>query len=302
MMKQFEVIQVTEKNYETSEDEQMGSKTKFWFNHEKLGRCLYKEIRQDKGEDWSEKIAAELCKLLGLPHANYELARNWEGKCGVVSPRFLSKEEILLHGNEILAAKIPNYPKSANKVPQHTIDTVLKAIEENKVQLPINWIPLPGINTAIELFVGYLLLDTWIGNTDRHHENWGFIKQENRLTLAPTYDHASCLGRELFDNKRQNLLDNKNLFKNYIKKCRTKFYDSQQNSLKSLELFNLVATKYPNTAHIWLTRLEEISFEKIENILVRIPNERFSFIAAQLVQRILEFNQSNLINLKEKLA
>jgi len=69
-----------------------------------------------------------------------------------------------------------------------------------------------------------------------------------------------------------------------------------------LELFNLVATKYPNTAHIWLTRLEEISFEKIENILVRIPNERFSFIAAQLVQRILEFNQSNLINLKEKLA
>jgi hypothetical protein len=46
------------------------------------------------------------------------------------------------------------------------------------------------------------MLDAWIGNGDRHHLNWGLVR--NKLTpniietihLAPTYDHASSLGRE----------------------------------------------------------------------------------------------------------
>jgi len=41
------------------------------------------------GEDWAEKVAAELCELLGLPYAAYELASTWQGNRGVVSPNFL---------------------------------------------------------------------------------------------------------------------------------------------------------------------------------------------------------------------
>ncbi|MEG3898961.1 MULTISPECIES: hypothetical protein [unclassified Microcoleus] len=46
------------------------------------------------------------------------------------------------------------------------------------------------------------MLDAWIGNTDRHHENWGFVEVRASKTpqviahLAPTYDYASSLGRE----------------------------------------------------------------------------------------------------------
>ncbi|MEH1947324.1 MAG: hypothetical protein V7K77_10255 [Nostoc sp.] len=54
-------------------DEDLGTKVKFWFRHQYLGRCLFKKARPNTGEDWAEKIAAELCELLGLPHANYEL-------------------------------------------------------------------------------------------------------------------------------------------------------------------------------------------------------------------------------------
>jgi hypothetical protein len=28
-----------------------------------------------------------------------------------------------------------------------------------------------NINNAIDTFIGYLLLDAWSGNSDRHHEN-----------------------------------------------------------------------------------------------------------------------------------
>jgi hypothetical protein len=226
MDEQFEVIQVTEENYATLEDEQMGSKTKFWFDHQKLGRCLYKQARLNTGEDWAEKIAAELCNLLGLPHACYELAKTWEGNYGVVSPNFVREEETLVHGNEILAAIIPNYPRTATyNATQHTIDIVLTSIAQSQVNLPPDWTPPSTIETAVELFVGYLLLDTWIGNGDRHHENWGFIRRERASTsetiiyLAPTYDHASSLGRELSDRKRQN-----RQIETYINNCSSAFY------------------------------------------------------------------------------
>ena len=40
-------------------DEPLGTKTKFWFLHDER-HWLYKEARTDTGEDWAEKIAAEL--------------------------------------------------------------------------------------------------------------------------------------------------------------------------------------------------------------------------------------------------
>jgi hypothetical protein len=84
MSDEFPIIIVTPQAYELSNQEAMGSKYKFWFEHPELGRCLYKQARLDLGEDWAEKVASELCELLGIPHANYELAATSEGNLGVV--------------------------------------------------------------------------------------------------------------------------------------------------------------------------------------------------------------------------
>ena len=70
------------------------------------------------------------------------------------------------------------------------------------VDLPLNWQAPHNIKAAIDTFIGYLLLDAWIGNSDRHHENWGFINF-NGSYLAPTYNHASSLDRNESDDKRQ---------------------------------------------------------------------------------------------------
>ncbi len=115
-----------------------------------------------------------MCELLGLPHADYELAQTWKGSRGVVSPNFLDIEggEKLVNGNELLVPIVPNYNAfTTYKASQHTIDVVLRAIEKEYINLPLGWTAPVGIQTAVELFVGYLLLDAWIGNGDRHHEN-----------------------------------------------------------------------------------------------------------------------------------
>ncbi len=44
----------------TKAPEEMGTKEKFWFKPPELGKCLFKLARLETGEDWSEKIAAEL--------------------------------------------------------------------------------------------------------------------------------------------------------------------------------------------------------------------------------------------------
>jgi len=64
----------------------VGSKEKFWYTRKDGYRWLFKTNRPNTGEDWAEKIAAELCALLGLPHATYELAE-WTPKRGVISRR-----------------------------------------------------------------------------------------------------------------------------------------------------------------------------------------------------------------------
>ena len=153
----FTVILVSQEAYELSRNEMMGSKYKFWFEHEELGLCLYKQVRENLGEDWAEKVASQLCFLLGLPHAVYELAETWEGNRGVVSPYFLPQGGTLVHGNELLTPIVPNYPTSGTyKVTQHTIDIVLNVISDYLVNLPIGWTAPNGIQSAVEVFVGYL--------------------------------------------------------------------------------------------------------------------------------------------------
>jgi len=86
--------------------EQVGSKRKFWYE-DKLK--LFKFVLGETGEDWSEKIACELCRLLGIPHAHYELGL-WNGQRGVVSETFVPPEGRLILGNELLARIVEDYP------------------------------------------------------------------------------------------------------------------------------------------------------------------------------------------------
>src|SRR5205085_2657808 len=85
--------------------EQMGSKPKFWYSpkNELQGRWLYKAARSGTGDDWSEKIAAELATLLGLPCAQVELGTYLQAR-GSISRKFHTEETSLAHGNEMLSA------------------------------------------------------------------------------------------------------------------------------------------------------------------------------------------------------
>lgn len=287
------------------EDEALGTKEKFWFQHLELGLCLFKKARPGTGEDWSEKIAAELCQLLTLPHADYELA-TFNGENGTISPSFIPNGGSLSLGNELLSQAISDYPRTEPSPPQHTVGQVFKTIKEFSLGLPQNWVPPIGIRDATEVFLGYLLLDAWIGNTDRHHENWGVICLNEKIYLAPTYDHASSLGRILKDEERQKRLttgDKGYSVEAYMKKGLSCLYSEARDTkpLKVYDAFCKAAQLYPNAAHVWLGILAQISSDNTLELFHRVPNERISSTAVDFAQKILEINQNRLVEFKRQL-
>ena len=301
MTEKFPIIDVPPDALESFEE--MGTKEKFWFRHQDLGRCLYKKARQNTGEDWAEKIAAELCELLGLPHANYELAI-FNGDRGTISPSFVPKDGNLITGNEILARILPSYPKDSKNPSQHTIDVVFSAMVDPRVNLPIDWTPLNRISNPVETFVGYLLLDAWIGNTDRHHENWAFISLGKKIYLAPTYDHASCLGRNEPDEKRKQRLITKDAgfsVQAYVEKCNSALYAEvrDKKTLKTFDAFCQAAQRYPDAARVWLDNLARVSSNDTLELFECIPTDRISQTAIEFAQKILELNQSRLLSLRD---
>lgn len=190
--------------------EQMGTKPKFWFvKIEDNKHWLFKYNRPNTGEDWSEKITSEIAELIGLPHAIVELAE-YEDKRGIITKDFTERKTkgVLVHGNEILTAIDSDYPaRRFRKVSQHSIDKIIEVLSDEFIQLPSGYPFSSNIDNAIDLFLGHLLLDALVGNTDRHHENWGvLVRREDSgklcIELAPTFDHASSLGRELEETRR----------------------------------------------------------------------------------------------------
>lgn len=299
----FQIINVSDNAADLLE--QVGTKLKFWFKNEDSIRCLFKEGRPNTGENWAEKVSCELCNLLNLPHAIYELA-TWKNKKGVITPTFVPESGRLIHGNELLAKWVPGYPeKQFFKLRQYTLNAVLGIIKSKTINVPKNWQCCKGAESAVDIFIGYLMLDAWISNQDRHHENWALILTRDITThLAPTYDHASSLGRNETDSNRKDRLTTKDMRRSidqYVKKATSAFYSSGAKRISTIDAFNEAAKKNPVAARFWLERLEEITSKDIIPIFHKLPKEEISEVAIEFAQKMLDLNQKRLLSLKEGL-
>jgi len=240
-----------------------------------------------------------------LPHAEYELAI-FNGDRGVISPSFLPEDGRLIPGNEVLVRLMPDYPKEIRSPSHHTISNIFRVLGNSSVHLSSDWILPDGISTAATVFVGYLLLDTWIGNADRHHENWAYIQLEGIDYLSPTYDHASSLGRNESDETRKQRLTTTDAgfsVDAYVARCKSCLYAgvTDKKPLKTLGAFCEAAKLYPDAAHIWLALLERVSSNDTLKLFERIPDDRISSTAIEFAQAMLTANRNRLLTLRDSL-
>jgi excisionase family DNA binding protein len=302
--KDFDILDISD--VEPIQDEQMGTKRKFWFETENW-QFLFKVGRDNTGDNWAEKVASELCELIRLPHAEYELAV-WRKAKGVVSPTFVPVGAQLRPGNEILARIMHGYEvKKRYKQRKHLLRLVMAIMEDKELKLPIYWSGLDGIHSAADVFVGYLMLDAWIANQDRHHENWAHIvvpKGGTRsIHLAPSYDHASSFGSNETDTNRKSRLTTRDKgwsMEKYVKRARSAFYSITDGNrpLSTIDAFQIAASRKPEAARIWLKQLSGISSSDTLSILERIPETEITDIGIEFTQKLLDLNRERLLKLE----
>ena len=297
----YPVITVPDDAAESTE--QLGTKPKFWFRNEIGQRCLFKQGRPGTGENWAEKVGAELCELLSIPHAHYDLAV-WRDQPGVVSPNFVPEDCRLVLGNELLARLVEGYAQTQYyQQAGHTLGRVFAVLRAPAVQAPASWTADPVVRSAAHIFVGYLMLDALIGNTDRHHENWGLIVGSGHAGreawLAPTFDHASSLGRNESEQRmleRMKTRDAQFSVAGYAKRARSALYRSTREArpLSTLDAFDNARRRFPKVALAWLSRFRELRAESIREIVEQIPSSFISPTARSFALQVLAANARRL--------
>ena len=121
----------------------MGTKRKFWYRAPGTNGpdWLFKHPRENTGEHWAEKISAEVAKALGISHARVELAEIEAEAApsarGSTSESFLNDEDVLIHGNEIMAHLLSGYHRDL------TFDQTLHTFENIMVGLDILFRDMP---------------------------------------------------------------------------------------------------------------------------------------------------------------
>lgn len=291
-----------------SEDiEYLGTKRKFWFTVNRQ-RFLFKVEERGTGEDWAEKVVCELARRLGLPHVDYELAQEFEGKTpiqpGVICPSFVPRPLVLVLGNQLLYRRDPQYPVAEEikyGISAHTVEAVAAVVKTLRPPAP-DWMKNApaGITNALGVFVGYVMLDAWVANQDRHHQNWGAIQDGGVLYLAPTYDHGASLARNLADAERKTRLqtrDKNQGVEHFAARARSGFFQTikDKKTLPTLDVFQQFAKLDPGAAQIWLAKLGNIGFDVVDAILAEVPPQRMSPITRQFTSALLCINQRRLL-------
>jgi hypothetical protein len=305
----YPIIDAT--SWQAASAETLGSKEKEWVLAPDSELWLWKSSRSDAGDDWAEKVAEQLADLLRVPHAEVSLATR-NGARGVLVRDFRTHEGrpigAFTPGNELLWKANQSYPKADRRlITEYTVQASIAALLRVGTGTPIT-----GVNWSEELgpasaFLAYLLLDAWIGNQDRHHENWGVIttnpaERKLGIPLAPSFDHASSLGQNLTDETREKRLttkDHKGDIAAWARKARTPFCADSESwrAATTFEALGDAIHRHPEAGGLWRGRLQAIEPAQVESAIASIPPSYLSSVGREFTLKLLGLNVWEIMSL-----
>lgn len=144
---------------------------------------------------FSEYVGSNIFRLIGFKTQNTILGKYfYNGKekivCGCED--FTDNNNILYEFENLALSTNPDKKIGVE------LEDILEVIDESKM--------IDIVDTK-EKFWDMFLIDSIIGNTDRHNGNWGFIlnNKTKEITFAPIYDCGSCLNPMLEDKEMEKL-------------------------------------------------------------------------------------------------
>lgn len=242
-----------------------------------------------RGDDWAEAICADLGKLLDLPLSTVELARFGE-EVGVMSLNVAPPGWDLVSGDTLLSEFADYESCAAGRNPKgrpghhpRNIATVL-----HDVEAPMGS-PTEAAS-AMAVFVGYLVFDVWVANTDRHAENWAVLDRGTSRRLAESFDHGSALASGHEDHELAKFGDSAEL-KRFAAKGRARRFDRTV-ARTLLDVVVDAARLDPVAARFWRDRVCSVDTESVNRVVGAVPG--LSDVRRTFILDLLEENRRRL--------
>ncbi|MCM3389222.1 HipA domain-containing protein [Ureibacillus chungkukjangi] len=298
-----------------------GSKEKRWYrSFDKNQLALYKlpvsmtsdnplDEGESTGEAWSEKICSEMGNYMGFSTHQVDIgalliddesieyyglngknAMNGTEVYGALCWSFLDEtKDSLVEGADMIMDFDETYDRDILKGKHeiYNFDLLYRLFYENGI---------------LDNLFQMIIFDTLIGNTDRHQDNFGVIRDEEtgQQRFAPFYDNSSSLGREMKESRIKLMLRDEKMFNSYIygKKSSTliRWEDTwTKNKLNIIEFYDKVKILYPKEINRYLSNVANLTDDILENIIYKVPPIVMSETKKELVYKILKTRRDYII-------
>ncbi len=245
-------------------------------------RYLFKESREHfPWQFWMEVIAFNVGKLMNVvvppAYVGYDSSTNTYA--ALIEWFYNEKKQVHFHGGDIVINLIPDYDRHRGS--QHNWLTIY------------NWEQIDRKKELIKHWAKLFIFDAFIGNTDRHQDNWGIIGSKvseteyNIEEFSPAFDNGTSMGYEILERNLSKYNDN-NKLNEYIM-CGThhmKWSLDDKRRLSHIDLIRKFISQYPESKTImndclsfdicdlWniLNTLSQI------DISIPLSNDRINFI------------------------
>ena len=155
---------------------------------------------------FSEYVGCHIFSLVGIPAQNTFLAKYYDSQSNREKV-VVACEDFTQDGSHLLeCSKLGIHETGSDRDYSVTIEDVKEII--SRINVPMDKMEVE------RRFWDMFVVDAYIGNKDRHLDNWGLLERPNgTIELAPVYDCGSSLSPLYSDKDKDDLLNDPNALK-----------------------------------------------------------------------------------------
>lgn len=217
-----------------------------------------------------------------------------------MSYSFLSNTTSLVEGVEFILGKYPYYDKD-------TLIDKYSGMPYSFQMIVESMKPILGISTISKV----LLFDALIGNSDRHHSNWGitetkgFLSVEkgvfpvNAMTLSPLYDNGSSLCSYINESDIETILKDKIRYESIINtKSKSAIGWNNIRPIRHFELIkNLRDEYFEETVKLVKNIKKNITEQSVDTILSNFDDNIISSQMKKLLKKFIIDRRNRIIEI-----